>query len=98
MPNQVDEKVKEERNHRLLEVVNESARRINQRLLGETVEVLCEGSSKTNSSRLMGRTRTNKIAIFDGPNDLMGTLLDVRIERATGFSLYGTPKSPALHA
>ena len=98
MPNQVDENVKEERNHRLLEVVNESARRINQGLLGQTVEVLCEGPSKTNSARLMGRTRTNKIAIFDGPKDFIGTLLDLRIERVTGFSLYGKPHCPALRA
>ena len=91
MTDQIDEDVKEHRNHDLLEQVNESARRINERLVGRTVEVLCEGPSKTNPARLMGRTRTNKIALFEGFEDLVGTLVDVRIERATGFSLYGTP-------
>src|SRR5256886_10384646 len=90
MPDQIDESVKEQRNHDLLELVNESARRINERLVGGTLEVLCEGPSKTNSSRLMGRSRTNKIVIFEGSNDLIGNLVDVRIKRATGFSLYGT--------
>ena len=91
MADQLDETIKEQRNHDLLEVVNESARQINERLVGRTLEVLCEGPSKTNPSRLMGRTRANKIVLFEGADDLIGALVDVRIERATGFSLYGTP-------
>ena len=75
----------------LLEVVNESAHRINERVVGRTLEVLCEGPSRTNRSRLMGRTRTNKIVLFEGSEEFVGAIVDVRIERATGFSLYGTP-------
>jgi tRNA-2-methylthio-N6-dimethylallyladenosine synthase len=90
MADQIDENLKAQRNHDLLELVNESARRINERLVDRTLKVLCEGPSKTNSSRLMGRTRTNKIAVFEGSDELAGALVDVRIERATGFSLYGT--------
>jgi tRNA-2-methylthio-N6-dimethylallyladenosine synthase len=82
--------VKEQRNQELLKLVNESARRINERLVGQTLEVLCEGPSKTNAERLTGRTRTNKIVHFAGAPELIGTLVDIRIERATGFSLYGT--------
>ncbi len=92
MPDQIDEHLKEERNQDLLEVVNKSNRRILERLVGSQVEVLCEGRSKTNRSRLMGRTRTNKIVVFEGNNELIGELVDIQIERANGFSLYGTPK------
>jgi tRNA-2-methylthio-N6-dimethylallyladenosine synthase len=95
MTNQIDEKIKERRNHDLLEIVNESAHSINERLIGRTLEVLCEGPSKTNRSRLMGRTRTNKIVVFDSDDELVGGLVDVQIERATGFSLFGRPSSPA---
>jgi tRNA-2-methylthio-N6-dimethylallyladenosine synthase len=100
MSDQIDEHLKEERNQDLLEVVNKSNRRILERLVGSQVEVLCEGSSKTNSARLMGRTRTNKIVVFPpspklrptGENDeLVGELVNVRVERANGFSLYGMP-------
>jgi tRNA-2-methylthio-N6-dimethylallyladenosine synthase len=99
MPQQIDERIKEERNQDLLRIVNESTRRAGERLVGRDVEVLCEGLSKTNPARLMGRTRTNKIVVFPrelsgagGSNDeLIGQLVDVRIERANGFSLYGTP-------
>ena len=94
MPDQIHERVKEERNHDLLQIVNDSARRANELLIDQKVEVLCEGSSKTNSARLMGRTRANKIVVFEGADDFIGQLLNVRIERANGFSLYGTPVLP----
>jgi tRNA-2-methylthio-N6-dimethylallyladenosine synthase len=100
MSEQVDEHVKEERNQDLLEVVNKSARRAHERMVGENVEVLCEGPSRTNVSRLMGRTRTNKIVVFEGASDLIGELVDLRIDRSNGFSLCGTPleKTGALAA
>jgi tRNA-2-methylthio-N6-dimethylallyladenosine synthase len=91
VPDQIDERIKEERNHDLLQVVNEFNRRTLERMVGSDVEVLCEGLSKTNSERLVGRTRTNKIVVFEGDNELIGELVDVQIERANGFSLYGTP-------
>jgi len=99
MPDQIDESVKEQRNQDLLELVNRSNRRILERLVGSQVEVLCEGASKTNRERLMGRTRTNKIVVFPpspkrrrpgGSDELIGNLVNVQIERANGFSLYGT--------
>ena len=101
IPDQIDERVKEERNQDLLRVVNESARHAGKRLVGQSVEILCEGPSKTNAERLMGRTRTNKIVVFppspraqqagEDHGELVGELVDVRIERANGFSLFGTP-------
>ena len=100
MPDQIDEHLKEQRNQDLLEVVNESNRRILERLVGNQVEVLCEGPSKTNRARLMGRTRTNKIVVFppspkrpstSETEELVGELVNLRIERANGFSLYGMP-------
>jgi tRNA-2-methylthio-N6-dimethylallyladenosine synthase len=86
---QVGESEKEKRNQDLLEVVNDSVRRSHERLVGQEVEVLCEGPSKTNSARLMGRTRTNKIVVFEGGDEFVGELVDLKIERANGFSLYG---------
>src|SRR5206468_12793912 len=65
MTDQIDEGIKAQRNHDLLDVVNESARRINERLVGRTFEVLSEGPSKTNSSRLMGRMRVTNIVLLE---------------------------------
>jgi tRNA-2-methylthio-N6-dimethylallyladenosine synthase len=91
LPDQIDEAVKAERNHDLLEVVDAATRRANERLVGAEVEILCEGPSKTNPARQMGRTRTNKIVVFEDDADLAGEVVDLRIEHANGFSLYGKP-------
>jgi tRNA-2-methylthio-N6-dimethylallyladenosine synthase len=91
MGDQLAESVKEERNQRLLEVVNRIAIAKNAALLGTRQQVLCEGPSKNNAARLGGRTGHNKIVIFEGdPSRLTGQLLDVDIRDSTGFTLYGT--------
>src|SRR5205809_2872290 len=71
MLDQIEERTREERNQDLLQVVNVSNRRSLERLVGQCVEVLCEGPSKTNPARLMGRTRTNKIVVFEGSDRLI---------------------------
>ena len=91
LPDQLDEAAKEARNQDILAVINDSARARNDALVGATVQILCEGPSKTNSDRLMGRTRTNKIVLFEGSSDQIGRLIDLHITRVTGFSLYGEP-------
>jgi tRNA-2-methylthio-N6-dimethylallyladenosine synthase len=91
MADQVGESVKESRNQDVLAVVDESARRKAEDLVGRDVQILCEGPSRTNPARLMGRTRTNKIVIFEGSERHVGQLFDVRITRSSGFSLYGDP-------
>src|SRR5438094_7016723 len=72
MLDQIEERTRAERNQDLLQVVNVSNRRSLERLVGQCVEVLCEGPSKTNPARLMGRTRTNKIVVFEGSDRLIG--------------------------
>jgi len=89
MPDQVSQAVKEERNQRLLEVVNELGARQHQRFVGRRVQILVEGPSKKNPARMTGRTRCNKIVVFDGSERHGGQLLDVTIQRAGTFTLYG---------
>jgi tRNA-2-methylthio-N6-dimethylallyladenosine synthase len=97
---QIDERVKEERNRDLLSVVDASAHLANDRLVGRDLEILCEGPSRTNAARLMGRTGTNKIVVFEGTPEHMGKVFDIHVTQANGFSLYGTPvmqtSSPAF--
>jgi len=91
MPDQIDEATKEARNQDLLGVVNASTRRGNEKLVGTRAEVLCEGPSRTNAARLMGRTRTNKIVVFEAARNRVGEIFHVAIEHANGFSLCGHP-------
>ncbi len=88
---QLPETVKEQRNQDLLKVVDTSAHRANERLVGQTVEILCEGPSRTNAARLMGRTGGNKIVVFEDARDRTGDMIRMKVEQANGFSLYGTP-------
>lgn len=87
---QIPEAIKEARNQDLLELINAQAREKLAAEVGRTLEVLCEGYSKTTDSRLTGRSPQNKIVVFEGPHDrLRGELLPVRILETKGFTLYG---------
>ena len=90
MGGQIDERVKEARNQDLLTIVDAAAKRAGERLVGRRVQILCEGPSKTNRARLMGRARTNKIVVFAGSEADIGQLVDLQITHSTGFSLSGT--------
>ena len=77
MPDQVNQAVKE------------VGARQHQKFVGRQVQVLVEGPSKKNPTRLKGRTRCNKIVVFDGSPQRCDRLLDVKIQRAGTFTLYG---------
>ena len=89
MDNQICLRVKEERNHDLLETVNRIAVARNQALVGTQQTILVEGPSKNNPDRLQGRTSQNKPVIIPGASAQVGTLVPVRISECTGFTLYG---------
>jgi len=90
MEGQLDEEVKQERNQRLLALMNELGARRYASVVGQRVEILVEGRSKR-PERMMGRTRCNKIVVFDGSDRHRGRLMDVKITRAGSFTLYGDP-------
>jgi len=89
MNEQIDEKTKQERFNRLLDKVNEVSAEINRSYLNKVVEVLVEGPSKNDATRLMGRTTQNKSVNFDGDETLIGKLVKVKIIEARTFSLNG---------
>lgn len=89
LPGQVPHEVKVERLERLVKVVQERARERAQRFVGREVEVLVEGPSRQDQSRLRGRTRENKVINFDGFANA-GDLVKVKVESATSQTLDGT--------
>jgi tRNA-2-methylthio-N6-dimethylallyladenosine synthase len=80
--------VKIERMERLVELVQRHAGERAQRFVGRTVEVLVEGLSRTDPSRLRGRTRHNKVVNFAGLA-AAGELASVQIEAASSQTLSG---------
>ncbi|HEY2182058.1 MAG TPA: tRNA (N6-isopentenyl adenosine(37)-C2)-methylthiotransferase MiaB [Solirubrobacteraceae bacterium] len=80
--------VKVQRMERLLEVVQRRARERAQRFVGRTLDVLVEGSSRTDAERMRGRTRHNKVVNFAGLAE-PGEIARVQIESATSQTLAG---------
>ena len=91
MEAQISEELKEARNQELLDVVNRHVAAKLDALIGTEVEILCEGASRHNTERLSGRSRTNKIVVFEGAPRHIGQIFPVKITRASGSTLYGDP-------
>ncbi|AFC31797.1 tRNA (N6-isopentenyl adenosine(37)-C2)-methylthiotransferase MiaB [Paenibacillus mucilaginosus] len=89
MEDTVPQDVKSRRLRRLNDVLSENMKRSNEKLLGQTVEVFVEGVSKNNDRVLAGRTRTNKLVHFEGPEELVGRLVQVHITDAPTFYIKG---------
>ncbi len=88
MPDQVPAEVKRERIERLIEVVRRSAAERNAARIGMIEEVLVEGTSRTESTFLRGRTRRNTTVNFTGAAPA-GALVPVEIRDATSATLRG---------
>ena len=89
MDNHIDESVKKDRFNRLLSKANEIAELKNSKYMDEIVEVLVEGFSKKDKTRLMGRTRQNKLVNFIGDESMIGSLVNVKVTETKSFSLNG---------
>ncbi len=88
LPDQIPHEIKVERLERLVAVIQRRAAERAQRFLGRTLEVLVEGPSRTDPSRLRGRSRHNKVVNFDGLAE-PGELVRVEITGATSQTLSG---------
>ncbi len=86
----VAEEIKTERIGRLIALVRRIAKQRNVGLIGTTHEVLVEGPAKR-GGLLQARTRTNKIALLDGPAEWIGTYRRVRFTGTTGSTFTAWP-------
>ena len=91
LADQLSHAVKRERMERLVELVQRRARERAERFVGRTMEVLVEGPSRTDPSRLRGRSRHNKTVNFDG-TAAPGELIEVEIGGATSATLSGSER------
>ncbi|MBE0467246.1 MAG: TRAM domain-containing protein, partial [Candidatus Desulforudis sp.] len=81
-PDQVPAGEKSARIQELIRVQKEIGLTRNRAEVGRVLEVLVEGPSATRPELLSGRCRTNKNVVFEGTPELVGTLVQVRIEEA----------------
>ena len=79
-----------ERLHKLMEVQNQISLENNEKLQGQSVEVMVEGPSRTDASVWTGRTRTNKIVLWDrGDWEKEGDLVQIRVTHPQTWVLKG---------
>ena len=89
MKDEIPKSVKEERLHRLNEIVNKYSNMNNQKYLNKTVKVLLLGTSEKDDSKLFGYTETQKLVNVICDKSLVGQIVDVKITEAKSFSLDG---------
>ncbi len=90
MENQLPRAVKQERLQRLIELQNRITCEINSSQVGRVFEVLVEGPSQKDPTKLAGFTRENKMMHFVGSPDLIGRIVKVRADSAHLWGFYGT--------
>ena len=91
LPGQVPHAVKKERMGRLVELVQAKAKERAQRFVGRSVEVLVEGSTRQDETRLRGRSRHNKMVNFEGTAE-PGEIVEVEVSSATSMTLLGSER------
>lgn len=89
MEDKISMKVKEKRLQELNNLVNKYSLESNQKLVGKIVDVLVNGISEKDNSKVYGYTETMKLVNIVGGNDLIGKIVPVKITDAKSFSLDG---------
>jgi len=79
MENQIPDEVKHERFDRLKKLAESQIEGNNQKYVNTIQKVLVEGKSKTNENMLTGRTETNKVVNFEGTDDMIGKIVNLKI-------------------
>ena len=92
MENQVPEDVVKERFDRLLQKVQEISKRTSSRFEGQTMPVLVEQVNEQDSRLLTGRLSNNLLVHFPGTENLIGRIIDVKLEESKGFYYMGSYK------
>lgn len=89
LPDDVSEEAKKQRLYILQDRINQHAMQFSRRMLDTEQRVLVEGPSKKNPMELRGRTENNRVVNFEGPKELIGQFVDVKITDVFPNSLRG---------
>ena len=89
MDGQIPEEIKSARFERLLDTQNRISNEKNQEYVGQIIDVLVEGISKTDSEKLTGRNEKGRLVHFSGDESLTGSHAEIKITKAETYALYG---------
>ena len=91
MDGHVQDSLKSDRLNEILTLQDGITFQKNKSLVGTVQEILIEGESETNSEKLTGRTRSNKIVTIPKACSRKGAIIDVEITKSRRHSLEGAP-------
>jgi tRNA-2-methylthio-N6-dimethylallyladenosine synthase len=89
LPSHVPLPIKKQRLSQLQDKLSENAFRFSQQMIGGEYDVLVEGISKKDPSKLSGRTNNNKVINFEGQERLIGHTVTIKVTEALPNSLRG---------
>lgn len=89
LPDDTSMALKKERLNILQTRIKQNTAQISRQMVGKVYPVLIAGHDKKGNKQLTGRTENNRVVHFEGPSDLIGTLVDVTITEAKPNSLHG---------
>ena len=89
LPDDVPEETKIRRLNELIALQNELSAMSNRRCIGQTYDVLLEGTSKRSREQLFGRTGQNRVVIVDRDGHRIGSTIRVRVTEASSATLKG---------
>ena len=89
LPDDVPEETKIRRLNELIALQNELSAMSNRRCIGQTYDVLLEGTSKRSREQLFGRTGQNRVVIVDRGGHRIGSTIRVRVTEASSATLKG---------
>jgi len=89
MPDVVTEKEKSDWFRELLEVQQTICERQNNEMVGKTIRVLIDSIGKSGDGFLAGRTEGNIIVETEGDSSLIGSFVDIKIDKAMNWAVSG---------
>ena len=89
LPDDVPEETKIRRLNELIALQNKLSAQSNKQCIGQTFEVLLEGTSKRSREQLFGRTGQNRVVIIDRGGHRIGSTVKVRVTEASSATLKG---------
>jgi len=89
LPDDVPHSVKQARLERLQQLINTQGQRISRQMVGSVQRILVERPARKDPGQIAGRTENNRVVNLDGPTELIGRFVDVRITEALPNSLRG---------
>ena len=91
MKDDVPDATKTERLNEIIELQQSISYEKNRALLGTIAEILVERESAKSGDEWMGRTDTNKVAVFPKASFRLGDTVSIIVERCNSATLFGKP-------